>query len=129
MRNTTLLNELAIMPADLDHFQNELGHVIVKIPGEIKYLPSPLTDEVESRKNEQHRRELSLIVKRGNVRIRSKYCNGAGYLEINGAGGYYIQYIRDTQKPRLLTRSEFTVSFQLSDVHSVDTCTHTVVLK
>jgi hypothetical protein len=66
---------------------------------------------------------------RGSVRIISRYASGEGFLEMNGAGGYYITHARSATRRNFLEPSPFTISFQAADVQSVDTSRRTITLQ
>ena len=67
-------------------------------------------------------------MERGNVKVISKYARGEGYLEKNGAGGYYITHVKSTQRKNFLEPSAFIISFNLADVQSVDVVRRTITL-
>jgi hypothetical protein len=68
-------------------------------------------------------------LKRGGVRIISRYARGEGFLEMNGAGGYYITHVRSARRRNFLEPSPFTISFQAADVQYVDTARRTITLQ
>jgi len=68
-------------------------------------------------------------LKHGSVRIISRYARGEGYLEKNGAGGYYIAHVKSLHRKNFLEPSAFVISFQAADVQAVDTDRRTITLR